>query len=182
MPTSIEEIFSRVSLRPEGPVGFGEPIFSKEQGVYVLTGSPDGTCSSRKFEFSTPKLEEWLNRCPDMRLDGVRPTSTDLERELASWWLADEPILYIGMTTRSLRQRLRQYFRTPIGATKPHAGGFWVHTLATNLYVFSSNSNDPLEVEARMLEVLGDAHGRLPWANLSGPRGRKPHRLSGQTC
>src|SRR5437879_2359420 len=48
---------------------------------------------------------------------------------VASFWLPDEVILYVGKAT-SLSTRVRQYYSTPLGARSPHAGGHFLKTLS----------------------------------------------------
>ena len=71
-----------------------------------------------RFPLSFSALEEWLAVRPEMALDGERPTAAQLSDRLASFWMRDEVILYVGLTTRRLS-----------GARKPHSGGYFLKTL-----------------------------------------------------
>lgn len=55
--------------------------------------------------------------------------STSSPDRLATFWLPDEVVLYIGLAGASVRKRVRQYYRTPLGDKRPHAGGWWLKTL-----------------------------------------------------
>jgi len=60
---------------------------------------------------------------------GRRPSADAFAARIASFWLPDEPIVYIGLAT-SLRSRVSGFYRTPIGARRPHAGGWLLKTLS----------------------------------------------------
>lgn len=47
---------------------------------------------------------------------------------LGEYWHANEKIVYVGKA-KSLRRRLYQYYGTPLGSSRPHAGGYWIQTL-----------------------------------------------------
>jgi hypothetical protein len=110
------------------------------------------------------------------------------------FWLSDEVILYIGLAGTSLRSRVRQYYCTPLGARRPHAGGDFLKTLsnADDLHVHWASTDNPSWAEGRMLEAfcrsvseharaqLFDPEHPFPFANLEWPAGtRKRHGLTG---
>jgi hypothetical protein len=74
-------------------------------------------------------VEHLLAVRPELRLDGRRPTPEQLGARLASFWLRDEVALYVGLSSQPLQTRIRQYYKTKLGATRPHAGGWWLKTL-----------------------------------------------------
>ena len=51
-------------------------------------------------------IREWLSRAPDLRMDGKQPTVKELQTRLASFWLPDQAILYIGSSLKSVAARL----------------------------------------------------------------------------
>ena len=127
-------------------------------------------------------------------MDGERPTEKELAERIAQFWLPDEPVLYIGLTTRPLRRRVAEYYKTPLGARKPHAGGHFLKTLETldRLFVHSAGCAEPHTAEDAMLNAfcagvsagarqrLADPERPFPFANLEWPRGtRKKHGLTG---
>jgi len=140
-------------------------------------------------------IEELLAGRPELRLDGRRPTASELADRVRAFWLPDEVILYIGLAGTSLTNRLSQYYRTRLGGRSPHAGG-WFLKLLTNLdqlYVHWSESMAPSDAEDRMVAAfcanvsdssapMHDPQNPLPFANLRWPRGApKRHGISGAT-
>ena len=89
----------------------------------------DGALS--RAPLSSTAFERWLNVCPDLTVDGARPTIEELMRRVAAFWLRDEVIVYVGLA-KSLSKRLRQYYRTPVGACRPHAGGYFLKLLSNS--------------------------------------------------
>lgn len=137
---------------------------------------------------------QWIHRVPMLTLDGGRAPSADaLTRRLGEFWLPDESVLYVGQTSTSLRQRIRQYYRTPLGDRRPHAGGHWIKTLSTlaETLVYYAESADPRTAESRLLQAfvdqvsastkqaLRDPNRPFPFANLEFPQGnRKQHGIA----
>src|SRR2546429_470324 len=74
---------------------------------------------------STRALDDMLAARAELTLDGARPDRSALRRRLAGFWLADETVLYLGLAGTSVRARVRQYYKTPLGARRPHAGGWF---------------------------------------------------------
>jgi hypothetical protein len=74
---------------------------------------------------------------------------------MMAYWLPDESIIYIGKAT-TLGPRLGQYYSTPLGDKRPHAGGHWIKTLSnlnalTVHYSEIEEGHDPEQLERRML-------------------------------
>jgi hypothetical protein len=184
-------------LCPSGAVRWGEQVPEVGAGVYVIaltneTHSAEGCLAS--CPTSPAALDDWLDVRPELRLDGQRPTEAELARRLAAFWLPDEVILYIGLAGTSLRTRLRQYYQTPLGARRPHAGGHFLKTLENldELHVHFVPTANPQDAEDAMLGSfcrhvsdasrggLHDPDHPFPFANLEWPPGtRKRHGLIG---
>ncbi|OBJ86648.1 hypothetical protein [Mycobacterium asiaticum] len=139
-------------------------------------------------------MQQLLDVRPELLLDGRRPDTVTLADRLASMWLADETVLYIGLAGTSVAKRVRQYYKTPLGARKPHAGGWPLKTLANldQLWVHYARCASVDAAERAMLDTfasgvsasaraaLCDPDVPLPFANLTVPRGaRKRHGISG---
>lgn len=133
----------------------------------------------------------WLERRQDLTLHGHRPSARELADHLARWWLAAEPVVYIGRAT-NLSRRLGEYYRTKLGAYGPHRGGSWINTIArppTLTVHWASAVDNPGKAEESMLmhfartataAAYPDPPVR-PWANLdalAGARSRA-HGLQG---
>ena len=125
----------------------------------------------------------WIDRVATLRLDGKRPSTSTLANRLASFWLPNEPVVYIGMAGTSVRNRVGQFYRTPLGDPRPHAGGHWLKVLANlgSLRVWWARTDDAEPSEIELLRVFERRHGfgALPFANREGADGqRKPHGIS----
>lgn len=196
MPSSVAELFAAAGLQPEGVVRWGTPVPEARPGVYVVALTDDprsmvgvlGACP-----LDRGALDELLGVRPELRMDGQRPSAEGLGRRLAACWLADEVVLYIGLAGRSVRGRVGEYYATPLGARSPHAGGWPLKTLAVlpELYVHFTACEGVEHAERDMLcafaaqvsaaarEALHDPQRLLPFANLTGPDGRKAHGITG---
>jgi hypothetical protein len=193
----VTSIFAAAGLEPQSTVMWGEPLPLDGPGVYVVATASDPLSTSGpgpRSPISKPALEAWLRVRPELQLDGHRPSAEELEQRLSEFWLPDEPVLYIGLTRRSIRRRVREYYKTPLGARKPHAGGFFLKTLTTLdvLFVHAALTDRPDAAESEMLaafcanvssrtrSALRDPDHPFPFANLEWPPGvRKRHGLKG---
>jgi hypothetical protein len=140
-------------------------------------------------------VTEWLRRVQTLRLDGHRATPDQLVERLASYWLPTESIIYIGKAS-SIGNRVRQYYATPLGDKRPHAGGHWIKTLtilsALTVHYAEVGAGNPEEIERRLQltfrEAVSDAVDAtypqpglvMPFANLEIKGiGRRDHGISG---
>jgi hypothetical protein len=199
MPSSVRTVFAAADLEVEGIVGWGERLPPTESGIYVvaLTDDQDSLDGALPLApISPPAIEELLAVRPELTLDGRRPTADELAARIAAFWLPDETIVYIGLAT-SLRSRVRGFYRTPIGARRPHSGGWFLKTLANldDLYVHFARISDFDAAEIAMLAgfvalvspescaLLADPDHPWPFANLeirrAGRKIRKRHGIKG---
>jgi hypothetical protein len=201
LPTSIEELFAAATLQPAGVVRWGERVPEVRKGVYVvaLTGSIDERAETlRAAPISLKAVAQLLEARPELRLDGKRPTSEELATRLGSFWANDEIVLYVGRAgrkdrERSLRARVREYYKTPLGARRPHSGGWFLKVLLnlSDIYVHYAVADDPEEAEGAMIRAYGqrlseetrrtirDPAHPFPFANLEYPR--RTYKLHGIT-
>lgn len=196
MPTSVADAFAAAGLTRDDVVRWGTKPSIPLPGVYIvsLSASADGTDGSMmSAPIAIEVFERWLDVRPELTLEGVRPTVEQLMDRVRQFWLKDEVILYIGKAT-SLSSRVGQYYRTPIGARRPHAGGYFLKLLSNldQLWVHYAACDHPSTAEDSMLEsfcegvsvdsrreLLDPAHP-FPFANLEWPQGiRKAHGLRG---
>src|SRR4051794_24100085 len=133
MPSTVAELFAAAQLQPAGPVRWGTPVPELATGVYVvaLTEELDSTAAALPAAlFDRSALEGLLAVGPELRTNLPCPDADDLIERMGGFWLPDEVVVYIGRGGQSLRPRVRQYYRPPRGARRPHAGGWWLKTLS----------------------------------------------------
>jgi hypothetical protein len=196
MPSSVISVMAAAGLSPEGVVRWGEPINTQESGIYVVStiANVEGVGHNpRQVLIDPQKIETLLSARPELTVDGVRPSAAVLSNRLSEFWLPDEHILYIGLAT-DLHNRVRQYYRTPLGARRPHAGGWFLKTLThlDKVFVHWGRTDNRLTAEAEAmgtfvaavsqdsLRHLRDPDRPFPFANLEWPAGtRKRHGIKG---
>lgn len=195
MPTTIKQLFSAAGLVPHGVVQWGTPPPNSRPGVYAvsLSNAIDAVATRDRAPLDRSAFETWLRVRPELRLDGGRPRVDRLMKRVAGFWLPDETIVYVGLAT-TLSSRVRAYYRTPIGARRPHAGGYFLKLLANldKLWVHYAPCGTPGAAEDAMLSAfcsnvsaaakvaLVDPAHPFPFANLEWPPGvRKAHGLRG---
>ena len=195
MPTRVSDLFESQGLAPFGPVPWGTPVSEDGPGVYVVAITDDPyDVPSPVPPLSLHTAIDLLRNRPELTLDGRRPTPDQLLDRIGAFRLRGETIQYIGQTTSSLRKRVADYYRTPIGARRPHAGGWFIKLIdpLSLLSVWWSPTDDPIRAEQAMLfdfaarvdrnvrSPLPDPVNVMPFANLEYPPGtRKRHGLSG---
>ena len=196
MPSTVASLFAAAGLTHAGVMRWGTPPKLDQPGAYVVarTESPDDLVAERRADFSPAALDDLLDVRPELRVDGQRPSSVDLAERLAQFWLPDEPVLYIGLASTSVCDRVVAYYRTRLGARKPHAGGWFLKTLSDidSLWVHVATAIDPAGAEDAMLGAfcsrisetsragLRAPDRPFPFANLEWPPGtRKHHGITG---
>ena len=181
--SSAATLLRAVGRVPQGPAIWGSRVPRDGPGVYVIeTPEP----------FARAPLDEatiagWLARVATLRVDGVRRTAAELADRLGAFWIDGETVVYVGLAGTSVAKRVGQFYRTPLGDPRPHAGGHWLKTLAIldRLHVWCAETADPDAAEASLFAAFAERHGGelvLPFANLEGAgRARKAHGITGST-
>lgn len=197
MPASVSQVFSAAGLTPAGVVRWGELIPLAASGVYVVAlteQTQDVTGTRSDCPLSAGAVAELLSVRPELRIDGARPNADEVAARLAALWLPDETIAYIGLAGKSLTSRVDAYYKTPLGARRPHAGGWPLKTLSLldSLWVHYAPCANPGTAELAMLDAFIDAVSAssraalqdpdlpLPFANLERTKSqRQRHGISG---
>jgi transcription elongation factor GreA len=176
-------LIREVGLMADGPGTWGRPIHHAAPGVFVV---------ELPAPLPSPHLDlaligKWLERVPDLRLDGGRPVSRDLQHRLASFWLPSQPVLFIGSSAGSVGGRLAAMAKTVPGDARPASSGFWLHFLrnVADLRVWWAATDAPEEAEDALLDAfaagvpaseraaLPAGSAALPWATLRSPTGAR---------
>jgi len=190
MPSTVANLLDRSGLELFGIVPWGILPKARNSGIYIVSLSPSEHENRGTFDnapISIERIEYWLARVPTIELDGiVGPDVRQVAERLSEFWLPDESIVYIGMTERPLRNRIRQYYSTDLGDRKPHAGGHWIKTLSnlSKAFVYFAECHSPDQMESRLIQLfidgvssstrsnLRDPLHPFPFANLEYPKGR----------
>ncbi|MGZ9159650.1 MAG: GreA/GreB family elongation factor [Candidatus Limnocylindrales bacterium] len=187
-PLTAGALLREVGLLPDGPLPWGRPNPARSAGVFVV--ELPAPLATAPIELS--RVGKWLERVPNLTLDGVRPSSRALAARLATYWLPSQAILYIGATNASIAARLGAMERTALGDRRPSAAGHWLHVLkglpTTRVWWAATDAVE--EYEDALLSAFsaaveasgGDPSGSpvtLPFANLRRPTGeRRPTGLA----
>ena len=82
VPTAAELLRS-IGLDVDGPARWGTKPTSRAAGIFVVEiASP---ADSRTLDID--EVRRWLERVPDLRMDGERPTQSSLAARLRTFWL-----------------------------------------------------------------------------------------------
>jgi transcription elongation factor GreA len=182
-------LLREVGLLADGPVTWGSSVHATAPGVYVVE-LPEPLAAA---PLDLNRVGKWLERVPELRLDGERPSSRELLGRLASYWLASQPVLLIGSSARSVGGRITAVVRTAAGDPKPAPSGLWLHLLRDPgvLRIWWAATDAPEEYEDALLDsfaagvpeaeraALPDGEVVLPWAVLRSPSGAR--RTAGVT-
>src|SRR5690348_11559838 len=125
------QLFEAVGLRAEVTVQWGTPVPLNTSGVYVISANqgPDDGTPPGPAPVSLASVEQLVVGAPKPVVNGRPAGVADVIDQLRRNWFEDEPVLYIGLASRSVRRRISQFHATPIGAPRPHAGGWFLKML-----------------------------------------------------
>jgi len=164
-------------------VTWGARVPCRVPGVYVIE-TPDPLDAA---PLDPDVIAAWIERVPSLRVDCVRPSVAVLAERLASFWIPNEPVLYIGLAGTSVATRVGQFYRTRLGDAGPHAGGHWLKTLAglDTIRVWWAATDEPAAMEDALLTAFARGHDLglvLPFANRQTAGGvKKAHGITGST-
>ena len=173
------ELIRDLGLLVDGPAQWSRPVPSRAPGIFVV----ELPSALAEAPIDITSIRRWLERVPELTLDGERPTPQVLAKRLHEFWLASEPVLYIGRSAKAIGARVAAIYATPLGDARPHSGGHWLRTLSVlpELRVWWAETDAHEEYEDALLteiEARNAASGRdattgrlLPFANLMTPDG-----------
>jgi transcription elongation factor GreA len=164
-------------LPVEGPILWGRPASGGGPGVFIV----ELPAPQPKVSIDPNAIRDWLGRAPDLRLDGKVPTVAELQSRLASFWLPDQAILFIGSSRKSVAARLAGMYKTPLGERRPQPDGYWLKTLhdLNKARIWWGPASDPELYEDTLLEAFIKAADSLPYGVLATPGGQtREHGLT----
>ena len=176
-------LFRAVDLMGDGPVVWGRPVATRGPGVFIV--ELPATRATAPLELT--RIGKWLERVPDLRLDGERPTSKALAARLAAFWLPSTRVVYIGATDGSIAGRVEAMIHTGLGERRPHPGAHWLQALigleqariwwaptaAVEEYEDALLGAFAATIPAADRAALHDASVILPFANLRTVTGER---------
>ncbi len=188
-------LLREVGLMADGPLPWGRPVPARSAGVFLV----ELPAPLARAPIELTRVGKWVERVPDLRLDGEHPTSKALASRIGAFWLPSQVVLYIGATDRSIGGRLSAMDRTALGDRRPHSGGHWLHVLRTlpstrmwwaatdaveeyedALHAAFAASIEPTDLAAQAALAPPDGPVILPFANLRRPTGeRRPSGIAG---
>ncbi len=183
-------LLREVGLLPDGPALWGKPVRQSGPGVYLVElKAPVPTLS-----VDLAAIGRWIERVPELRLDGARPSGREVHARLAQFWLPSQPVVFVGSSKGSVGGRVAALAKTVPGDSKPAGSGLWLHLLRAqaDLRVWWAATDAPEEYEDALLETfakgvpdaergaLRGTSAALPWAVWRSPSGgRKDTGLTG---
>ena len=183
------ELLRSIGLDVDGPTRWGGQPTSRQAGIFVVElPEPSAHCN-----IDIDDVRRWLERVPDLKMDGERPTQSTLAERMRSFWIPDQQLVYVGRTAKSLSARVASLYATELGHARPHPGGHWLKVLREvgRLRLWWAETDAPEEYEDVLIEAFADAVPEearaglpegtplLPWANLDSPT--TPPRQTGIT-
>src|SRR4051794_19065300 len=175
-------------LLVDGPQLWGRQVSSRRPGVFVIElpgGLPDAPVD-------IIAVRHWVERVPNLMLDGEKPSAEEIAKRLHEFWLPNEPVLYVGRSAKAVGSRIAAMYATPLGDARPHSGGHWLRTLSvlSELRVWWADTDAHEEYEDALigegakrnaaLDGVAARGARRPFANLVTPDGiTKAHGLAG---
>lgn len=167
----------------DGPMPWARPVRHSASGVYVV--ELQAPVASAPLDLAA--IGKWLERVPDLLLDGRRPLSKELQARLNTFWLPSQQILFIGSSAGSVAGRIAAIVKTVPGDQKPAGSGLWLHFLRNHadVRVWWAATNAPEEYEDALFDAfasgvpdaeraaLPDPAVVLPWAVLRATSGAR---------
>jgi transcription elongation factor GreA len=181
MPITAPELLRSLGLRVDGPVLWNAEVRSTRPGVYVV----ELPAPSAHAPVDLGLVGRWLERVPDLLLDGEVPNGRQLAARLSAFWLSGEVILHIGRSDVSLGRRVAEVVATALGDPLPVADAHWLKTLRglERARVWWAETDAQEEYQDALFGAFADAVDPadaarlpdpavvLPWADLESPTG-----------
>ncbi|MCK5176905.1 MAG: hypothetical protein KAQ92_04215 [Candidatus Aenigmarchaeota archaeon] len=195
MTTTLNDIEKEIGLKLNGPIKWKDKISCKNEGIYIVV-TPNN--HPLNIDFDREQIKLWISKVPKMMIDKQKPNYENITQELNKFWFDNEIILYIGQTTksnedstRSIEDRIREYYTSKIYKKSPNSGGYWLKTLAflDECLIYWTKCNNPKKVEEHILtffhhqflkDKITKENVHLPFANLKVNLSEKPKEIRKQ--
>jgi transcription elongation factor GreA len=186
---SAADLLRSIGLDVDGPTRWGGKPTSRQPGIFAIElPEPSEHCN-----IDIDAVRRWLERVPELKMDGERPTQSTLAERMRSFWVPNQQLVYVGRTAKSLSARVASLYATELGHARPHPGGHWLKVLRElgRLRLWWAETDAPEEYEDVLIEAFADSLSDedkarlpdgapvLPWANLESPT--TPARETGLT-
>ena len=89
------DLMRSLGLDVDGPVRWGQQPTTRGAGIFVVETAAPSTSPA----IDADRLRRWIERVPSLRLDGETPTPSTLGRRLATFWVPEASLLYVGRST-----------------------------------------------------------------------------------
>lgn len=177
---SASALMRSLGLLVDGPVIWGSPVRSRTAGVFVVEAADP----TEDAPLDHRQIRRWLERVPDLRVDGKPTTPHALANRLAAFWVPSQQILYVGRSARAIGARVAALYATELGHSKPYPGGSWLKTLSIlptlRIWYAETEAHEEFE-DALLTQFSAHVDGAVPFANMrTAAGGHKPHGLSGE--
>ena len=185
-PTAGSELMRSLGLDVDGPAVWGSPANGRAPGLFIV----EMAAPVDEAPIDTEAVRRWLERVPALKVNGERPTTHQLARRLAEFWLPGEQILYVGRSRKTVAARVAAMYATQLGDDKPNPGGYWLKALygmsKARIWWASTDAHEEYEDEmlnqlAGLFDIDDETRARtlgLPFGNLITSDGRaKTHGL-----
>jgi hypothetical protein len=129
MPSSptAADLLRDVGLIADGPAIWGKPVRLSAPGVFIVEQSTPAPSAPLDLAI----VGKWLERVPDLLLDGERPTSKDLQQRINSFWLPTQPSSTSAARRAPLAGRIAAIVKTVPGDRSPRHRGCGSTSCAT---------------------------------------------------
>jgi transcription elongation factor GreA len=184
-PVAGSELMRSLGLEVDGPAVWGTPAPGRGPGLFIV----ELAAPLDEAPIDTEAVRRWLDRVPALRVDGERPTTHQLARRLAEFWLPEQ-ILYVGRSRKTVAARVAAMYATALGDDKPNPGGYWLKALygMSKARIWWATTDAHEEYEDELLNQLAGLFAiddatrartlGLPFGNLITSDGRaKVHGL-----
>jgi transcription elongation factor GreA len=180
---SAATLLREVGLLADGPALWDKPVRLNGPGVFLV----ELKAPAPALSVDLAVIGRWVERVPELTLDGKRPGGKEMQARLARFWMPSQQVLFIGSSTKNVAARVNALAKTVPGDLKPAGSGLWIHLLRAqvDLRVWWAATDAPEEYEDGLFDAfasgvpaaersaLHDPSAVLPWAvwrSTSGAR------------